>query len=255
MKASSPARVRWSVEAQVRRLSRSCPRSRRGAGARAGRERQSHRLEDALRRGEGEVPGDLPRHPRPRRRRHRARAGRGRHRIQGRRPRLRPRARNVRRVVRRQGERARANPRTEGRQGARHDRRRDHPRSSRLPATSSSAAPATCRRARRSSSPARLVLWAVVRCLPRWRSAPRSSRGVRKSGIKEALALGCIAAIDLEDDASIASLGTVDAVADNRRWRDSNETHREGQARRHLRLGRRGACERCAAPPPCRSNA
>jgi NADPH:quinone reductase-like Zn-dependent oxidoreductase len=38
--------------------------------------------------------------------------------------------------------------------------------------------------------------------------------GVRKSGIQEALALGCIAAIDLEDDKAIASLGTVDAVAD-----------------------------------------
>lgn len=38
--------------------------------------------------------------------------------------------------------------------------------------------------------------------------------GVRSSGIKEALALGCIAAIDLEDAKQLASLGTVDGVAD-----------------------------------------
>jgi NADPH:quinone reductase-like Zn-dependent oxidoreductase len=38
--------------------------------------------------------------------------------------------------------------------------------------------------------------------------------GVRKHQMDEALALGCIGAIDLEDDKSIASLGLVDAVAD-----------------------------------------
>jgi NADPH:quinone reductase-like Zn-dependent oxidoreductase len=38
--------------------------------------------------------------------------------------------------------------------------------------------------------------------------------GVRKKQIKEALALGATAAIDLDDDAAIAKLGVVDAVAD-----------------------------------------
>jgi NADPH:quinone reductase-like Zn-dependent oxidoreductase len=38
--------------------------------------------------------------------------------------------------------------------------------------------------------------------------------GVRKKQIDEAMALGAIAAIDIDDDKSIASLGIVDAVAD-----------------------------------------
>ena len=38
--------------------------------------------------------------------------------------------------------------------------------------------------------------------------------GVRKNQIEEALSLGATAAIDLDDDKSIASLGSVDAVAD-----------------------------------------
>jgi len=38
--------------------------------------------------------------------------------------------------------------------------------------------------------------------------------GVRKKQIDEAIAIGAIAAIDLDDDKSIASLGIVDAVAD-----------------------------------------
>jgi NADPH:quinone reductase-like Zn-dependent oxidoreductase len=38
--------------------------------------------------------------------------------------------------------------------------------------------------------------------------------GVRKKQIDEAISLGAVAAIDLDDDKSIASLGTVDAVAD-----------------------------------------
>jgi NADPH:quinone reductase-like Zn-dependent oxidoreductase len=38
--------------------------------------------------------------------------------------------------------------------------------------------------------------------------------GVRKNQFKEVLGLGAMAAIDLEDDKSIASVGTVDAVAD-----------------------------------------
>ena len=38
--------------------------------------------------------------------------------------------------------------------------------------------------------------------------------GVRKKQVKEAMALGAAAAIDIEDDEAIASLGIVDAVAD-----------------------------------------
>jgi NADPH:quinone reductase-like Zn-dependent oxidoreductase len=38
--------------------------------------------------------------------------------------------------------------------------------------------------------------------------------GVRKNQIDEAISLGAVAAIDIDDDKSIASLGTVDAVAD-----------------------------------------
>jgi NADPH:quinone reductase-like Zn-dependent oxidoreductase len=38
--------------------------------------------------------------------------------------------------------------------------------------------------------------------------------GVRKTQIEEALGLGAVAAIDISDDAELAKLGTVDAVAD-----------------------------------------